>query len=144
MKRSLIETKRQELAPITSEKLALILNSPLGGTLEKPFTKQLFLMNTYVAGTNHVRYFRKYLKEIRKGDRVRLIREPENKHDKFAVLIKTEKKHKLGYLPRVKNKVIARLLDAGKPIYGIVEKKVEPVRRYQMVWYLKIDVFMDD
>ena len=77
-------------------------------------------------------------------DRVKLIREPENKHDKFAVLIKTEKKHKLGYLPRVKNKVIARLLDAGKPIYGIVGKKVEPVRRYQMVWYLKIDVFMDD
>lgn len=49
------------------------------------------------------------------------MREPENEYDELAILVKDEKGHKLGYVPRRCNRVPARLMDAGKLLYAVVD-----------------------
>jgi hypothetical protein len=50
--------------------------------------------------------------ELRQGDRLALVREPDNQHDANAVRIEWRGR-KLGYLPRRDNTVVARQLDRG-------------------------------
>ena len=50
-------------------------------------------------------------------------REPDNKHDKLAIMIFDTKGQLLGYVPRDRNEVVARLMDAGKLIFGKLEQK---------------------
>ncbi len=52
-----------------------------------------------------------------------LKREPANPHDALAVMIFTAKGHHLGYVPRAKNEALARLMDAGKLLFGKVDTK---------------------
>ena len=92
----------------------------------KPFSKQIFLMEMPVAGCNHVRRIKSYLREIEIGDRLILLREPQNEYDDLAILVNNEKGHKLGYIPRKNNQIIARLMDVGKLIYGVVTAKKSP------------------
>jgi hypothetical protein len=42
----------------------------------------------------------------------------------MAIKIMDLDKQKLGYVPRAKNEVISNLLDAGKTIFGIIDKGV--------------------
>ena len=51
-------------------------------------------------------------------DLLLLRREPDNRHDERAILILDETGRKLGYVPRAKNEVLSRLMDAGKPMFG--------------------------
>ena len=71
-------------------------------------------MNTYVAGVTHVRGIKKLAKALKKHEEILLVREPENEFDDLAILVKNKDGKKLGYIPRQKNEVIARLMDAGK------------------------------
>jgi hypothetical protein len=48
------------------------------------------------------------------------VREADNKYDKLAIRIDDADGRKLGYIPRKKNEVLARLLDGGKLLYGKV------------------------
>lgn len=50
--------------------------------------------------------------QLRINDELRLIREPDNPHDKNAVEVYWHA-YKLGYLPRRENKVVAGMLDRG-------------------------------
>ncbi len=88
----------------------------LGKTgLALPFSKELLLLETHVAGTGH--YKASSLKEpLKPGDHLVLKREPQNPHDMLAISIETKDGIKLGYVPRDENSVIARLMDAGKQI----------------------------
>ena len=68
-----------------------------------------------------------------------LIREPDNAYDEYAIRIDVDedglpgydpvktnlcdKSRMLGYIPRAFNKPFARLMDAGKLLYGIVRDK---------------------
>ena len=54
---------------------------------------------------------------------MRLVREPKNPFDSFAVALFDAKNRKLGYLPRKENKVVAKLLDAQKNLYAKVDAK---------------------
>ena len=136
--------KKNEIATITSSDLSGLIYSPIASELSKPFSRQIFLMEVYVAGCNYVRYIKKYLSEIKVGDRVTLLREPKNAYDELAILVKNEKKHKLGYVPRVKNDVIARLMDAGKLLYGIVTDIKEP-GDINFPWRaIRIAIYMED
>jgi hypothetical protein len=70
-----------------------------------------------------------------------LKREPENPHDPLAIIIfDSTGQHHLGYVPRVKNGALARLMDVGKLLFGRLEQK-----QWQGDW-LKADirVFMRD
>ena len=54
-----------------------------------------------------------------------LEREPDNRHDRNAILILTESGDELGYVPREDAKVMAPLLDAGGWVDATVKKLLE-------------------
>jgi len=74
------------------------------------------------------------------GDALLFRREPDNAHDPLAVAIYDRQERKLGYLPRAKNEVPARLMDAGKLLFGKLEAK-EWVGKWLKI---TIRVFMKD
>jgi hypothetical protein len=57
---------------------------------------------------------------LRGHDPLTLVRETDNPHDPDAVAL-VWKGHKLGYLPRGQNFVVARLLDGARPLSARVE-----------------------
>ena len=87
-----------------------------------PFARELIVLECQVAGTSY-QDLESIEPHLNTNDRFLLIRESENEHDNFAVAIYTSRREKLGYLPRSKNETIARLLDAGKMIFGILRTK---------------------
>ena len=136
--------KKNELSRITSSDLSGLIHSPLVVQIEKPFSRQIFLTHVNVAGCAYVRYIKKYVSELSVGDKVMLLREPKNKYDELAILVKDEKKHKLGYVPRAHNPVIARLMDAGKLLYGVVTELKSPDDE-QFPWRaITIAIYMED
>ena len=100
-----------------------LLHSGNGLALGKPFERDIFLLETQIAGTSHVKGFSDLEPLLQEGDKVDLFREPDNKVDKHAVLIHDKDGNKLGYLPQKDNLIISRLMDGGKLIYGKIAWK---------------------
>ena len=61
--------------------------------------------------------------ELRVGDRLTLIREPDNRHDRAAVRVEW-RGQQLGYVPRAENRAIASALDAGE--LAVLVSALEP------------------
>lgn len=93
-----------------------------GGGLVAPFAKEIFLIETHVAGTSHVP-IREIEPTLSLCSPLVLRREPENEHDPLAILILSEEGRKIGYVPRDRNEVLARLMDAGKFLFAKLEAK---------------------
>jgi hypothetical protein len=56
-----------------------------------------------------------------KGTIVRLVREDQNLYDPLAIRINDEATGRMiGYVPRSQNGTLARLMDAGYPLYGAI------------------------
>lgn len=108
------------------------------GDLIKPLVKEIHLFDTYVAGTTHLEDA-SVLKEIREGDSFVLLRE-DNKFDSNAVLIQTEDKRKVGYVPEKDNVVFARLMDAGK----LLRAKVNAVNKKGTFYQIRIGIYLVD
>jgi hypothetical protein len=93
----------------------------------------------HVAGTSH-RAVREIEPGLIVGGLLPLKREPENEHDALAIMILDEKGNHLGYVPRAKNEALARLMDAGKLLFGKVENKT-----WRGDWLeIQIRIFMRD
>ena len=90
------------------------------GEILQPLIKEIHLFDTYVAGTTHLED-KSVLEEIKEGDKLTLMRE-ENKFDSRAILVLTEDKKKLGYIPEKDNLVFSRLMDAGKLLAAKISK----------------------
>ena len=78
--------------------------------------------------------------EMRLGDRLTLVREPENRYDKRAVRIEW-KGHKLGYVPRKNNRLVAESLDMGEALEARISKlrdDPDPWRRVEFEIYLAL------
>ena len=58
---------------------------------------------------------------VRIGDRLTLVREADNRHDRNAVRVDWNG-HQLGYVPRAENRAVARALDAGERLDARVSK----------------------
>jgi len=86
---------------------------------------------------NDIDAIERYLIE---GTKLRFSRENDNVHDPMAIMVKDDKDKKLGYIPRDKNEIISRLMDAGKLIYGTVYKK-ERIGKWLKI---TIKVFLSD
>jgi len=54
-------------------------------------------------------------RDMKAGDRLELVREPENPYDAGAIRVEW-RGHKLGYVPRHDNAAVARQLDRGTPL----------------------------
>ena len=122
--------------------LAIIKGSFGKDGLPMPFVKEIYLMDCHVAGTSHLD-----LSQVEPGLSVDspLIfkREPDNQYDPLAIQIFDEHGNRVGYVPKTKNEVTARLLDAGKLIFGkLFEKSLEG---YGSTWLkLQVKVYMRD
>ena len=70
--------------------------------------------------------------EMKVGDRLDLIREPENRHDTRAVRVEW-RGQKLGYVPRRENADIARLIDNGSSLEARITRLTESRDPWQRV-----------
>ena len=71
--------------------------------------------------------------ELRVGDRLELIREPDNRHDRHAIRVEW-RGHKLGYVPRAENRAVAAALDGGDRLVARIARLTEhrnPWRRVE-------------
>ncbi len=111
------------LTPVEQQQLAQLHAHLMGGgSLASPFAKEIFLIETHVAGTSHVP-IREIEPTLAEGAMLVLRREPENAHDELAILILSGDGRKIGYVPRDRNEILARLMDAGKLLFAHLERK---------------------
>jgi len=94
-----------------------------GKGLVLPFITEIQLMECYVAGTTFREDIEEIEPELEKDGPLVFKREPDNEHDKLAIAIYGKGERIIGYIPQRKNEILARLMDAGKIVYGKVEKK---------------------
>lgn len=106
----------------------------------KPVLNSIYLLTVPIAGLFYTDDINNLIDDLSVDDQLILEREPDNEHDKYAILVNDSYGEKLGYIPRENNKIIARLMDAGKNIYGKV-KEIKDEDKYDRVM---IDVFMED
>lgn len=92
-------------------------------TIPKPFEKDIFLFDTYVAGTTHIEGIEELEPHLNIDDRLEFFREPDNQYDKQTIVIKTIEGIKIGYVPKQDNIIFARLMDAGKLIFAKITSK---------------------
>lgn len=92
-------------------------------TIPKPFERDIFLFDTYVAGTTHIVGIEELEPHLNIDDRLEFFREPDNQYDKQAIVIKTIDGVKIGYVPKQDNVIFARLMDAGKLIFAKITSK---------------------
>lgn len=105
-----------------------------------PFTREISLLECHVAGTN----FRSDIAEIEPNlivsARLNLQREPRNEHDSSTIAIYASNNYHLGYIPKNKNEVLAKLLDAGKNLSARLVAK-----EWNDSWLkLDIEIFLHD
>ena len=108
------------------------------GDLTLPFESNIYLQTVLVAG------FKYYIEEnitLLEGEKVILKREVDNKYDKYAIELYTEKNQKIGYIARRNNKIFARLMDAGKILYGEVRTINYYFEEIEEIW---IKIFLKD
>jgi len=130
-----------EIIRIDDTNIVSILNSwKTGLDVGKPFSRQIYLVSASIAGLFFVDNIHDLLDEIKLESKLRFVREPDNQHDELAILVKDQNDNKLGYIPRQKNPILARLMDAGKHIYGTV-KEIKNDDSYMNV---EMEIFMDD
>ena len=130
MSNELIEQK-------TGELVSTINQQGLGEML-KPLIKEIHLFDSYVAGTTYLKDT-SVLEEIKVDDKLTLLRE-DNKFDKNAILLITESKKKLGYVPEKDNIIFSRLMDAGK----LLVAKIKKIQKKGTFTQISIGIFLVD
>ena len=105
-----------------------------------PYSHAIFLLETFIAGTSHVENIRELSRELAPEERLTLLRESKNEYDPNAIVVKTSSGAKLGYVPKVKNEVLARLLDGGKALYAVIQT-IEPKDHWVRI---TIQIFMQE
>ncbi|MBE7011954.1 MAG: restriction endonuclease [Ruminococcaceae bacterium] len=84
--------------------LVSLLHGKGGGlTIPKPFEKDIFLFDSHVAGTYFIEGIEELEPHLNIDDRLDFFREPDNKHDPKAIVIKNTDGVKIGYVPRGDN-----------------------------------------
>ncbi|MBQ7542531.1 MAG: HIRAN domain-containing protein [Clostridia bacterium] len=96
---------------------------------------------------------RQILEKLTPGTELRLFRDPDNEHDRWAISVYTTEDRELGYVTRFKNETIARLMDAGKVFHAFVDEVPEPpkdeterrrTRAHTEDYKLPFSIYMDD
>ena len=103
--------------------LVSALHGEGGLVIPKPFERDIMLFETHVAGTMHVPGIEELEPQLEIGERLSFYREPNNPYDEKAIVVKTASGTKIGYVPRKDNVVFARLMDAGKMLFGRIKEK---------------------
>ena len=81
---------------------------------------QLILQRAQLAGFSYHAAAAQW-EQLRQGDTLRLVREPDNPHDPLAVHVYWSDQS-IGYLPRSGNGAVARALDRGQPLLAMISR----------------------
>lgn len=108
------------------------------GEMLKPLIREIHLFDSYVAGTTYLED-QTVLNEIKVDDKLSLFRE-DNKFDSNAIIIKTESRKKLGYVPEKDNVIFARLMDAGK----MLAAKIKDIEKKGSFTKISIGIYLVD
>ena len=113
-----------ELISGNEGKMVSLINREGGNlTIPKPFERDIFLFETYVAGTSHVEGIKELEQYMNVDDKLDFFREPDNTYDNKAIVIKNSDGVKIGYVPKADNVIFSRLMDAGKLLFGRITSK---------------------
>lgn len=112
-----------ELTRSEGSGLVSLLHSEGGAAVPTPFEREILLFETYVAGTFYVEGMDELEPHLQVDERLEFLREPDNPYDSQAIVIRNADGVKLGYVPRADNVVFARLMDAGKLLFGRISSK---------------------
>ena len=128
-----------DIIKINDKNIVNILNNKGGLEIGKPFTQEIFLIEVHIAGTTHIDNMDILEPKLKEGVEVQFFREPNNQYDERAIVVKDKDGNKLGYIPRDKNEILSRLMDAGKLLYGKVKRKekIGEWTKIEMEVYLK-------
>jgi hypothetical protein len=92
-------------------------------SVPKPFERDIFLFDTYVAGTSHIAGIEELEPHLNVDDKLDFFREPDNPYDERAIVIRNADGVKIGYVPQADNVVFSRLMDAGKLLFARISSK---------------------
>ena len=79
-------------------------------------TEKFFLLECRIAGAFYAKADKLITPETKLPVKLKLRREKDNYYDELAILVLTGQGEKLGYIPRSKNEILARLMDNGKAL----------------------------
>ena len=120
--------------------LRLLRSDPAAVDLPEPFSRDIFLLETQVAGTTHVVGLEELEPFLKPGDRLTLLRIPANPSDPNAIKVLNRDGLKLGYVPKQDNLILARLMDGGKLLYAKLTEKA-----WRGDWLrLRIQIYLQD
>ena len=93
--------------------------------------KKLLVLKTAIAGIYYhidmsTEEGKQLMSTLTPGTELRLFRDTDNIHDKWAVSVYTTDDVQIGYITRFKNETIARLMDDGKVFYAYIDEQPEP------------------
>ncbi len=74
------------------------------------------------------------------GSRLEFFREPNNPYDEHAIVIQSLEGDKIGYIAKQDNLVFARLMDAGKFLFGKLKSKERKGRWLK----IKVEIYLQD
>lgn len=96
--------------------------------IDKLTSKSTKLITTNIAGLQYYHGIEN-LSNFKINDKVQLIREPENIHDKYAIAVYWNNL-KIGFIPRNNNKVLANLMDNSKFLHS----EIKYINHNESVW----------
>jgi hypothetical protein len=126
---------RYRLAPVAFAALLLaLLTVPASADTHS----QILLQSSPLAGFHY--YEGKLLwSEMKVGDALQLVREPDNSYDINAVRVEWQG-HKLGYVPRADNEALARFMDRGSK----AEARITRLKKSRNPWQrIEFEVYLD-
>lgn len=112
-----------DIIKIDDNNIINILSNKNGLDIGKPFSQEIFLIDVHIAGTTHIDNMDVLEPKLIERTEVQFFREPNNQYDSKAIVVKDKEGNKLGYIPKDKNEILSRLMDAGKLLYGKVKTK---------------------
>lgn len=126
--------------PVRAENWFMLAHGSGGGMIPIPFVKDIFLLESHVVGTGFVDGIEKKTADIAPGAVLEFRRDPRNRYDELAIQVLNGDGEKIGFVPRKVNPILARLMDAGKSLYGKVRELSD-----RGSWpRIEIDIYMRD
>jgi len=99
---------------------------------------RMLVQNSPLAGSQYYA-LGEFWAEIKVGDALALVREPDNKHDRSAIRVEWHG-HQLGYVPRAQNRAVAAAMDAGAKLTARVSSLSDNKNPWQR---LAFEVFVE-
>lgn len=128
----------QGLTNINKNELSSFVGKGDIGTVLQPLIKEIHLFDSFVSGTMHLKD--KTLLENRQIGETLILEREKNKFDDNAVVILTENRVKIGYIPEQDNVIFARLMDAGK----LLRAKIRSIETEHDFSKISIGIYLID